>query len=107
MPKLKCAPTTARLITVNTKKHGSFELIPNGAASKWVTVPDEVLDEPFVQCLVDAGILIQGAGVAAEKSEREELEALRAECKEKNIRYNGKHKAEKLRELIAIHDLQD
>lgn len=107
MAKLKCSPTCARLIIINTKKHGQYQIIPGGEVSKWVTVHEDVLKEPFVQCLIDNGILIAGAGVAAEKSEQEELQALRAECKEKGIRYNGKNKAEKLRELIAIHDLQE
>lgn len=105
MAKLKCSPTCARLIIINTKEHGQFQITPAGPTSKWVTVPDSVLSDPFVECLVDNGTLIQGAGVAPEKSENEELEALRAECKEKGIRYNGKHKAEKLRELLAAHDL--
>ena len=105
MAKLKCSPTCARLVIVNTKNSGKFEMVPGGTASKWVTVPDSVLDDPFVQCLVDNGTLIQGAGSAPEKSENEEIEALRAECKEKGIRYNGKHKAEKLRELLSAHDL--
>ena len=107
MAKLKCSPTCARLVIVNTAKHGQFQIIPGGATSKWVTVPDEVLKEPFVECLVDNGTLIQGAGNAPEKSENEELEALRLECKERGIRYNGKHKVEKLRELIAIDDLKE
>lgn len=107
MAKLKCSPTCARLIIVNTVKDGQFQMIPGGSLSKWVTVPDNVLDMPFVQCLVEEGVLIAGAGSAAEKSEAEEIEALRAECKEKGIRYNGKHKAEKLRELISIHELKD
>ena len=107
MAKLKASPTCARLIIINTVKHGQFQIVPGGKLSKWVTVPDEVLKEPFVECLVDKGDLIQGAGSAPEKSENEELEALRATCKERGIRYNGKHKAEKLRELIAADDLKD
>lgn len=106
MAKIKCSPTCARLIVINHKKQ-TFSVVPGGKLSKWITVPEEVLSMPFVESLVDNGVLIAGTGVAAEKTEQEELDILRAQCKELGIRYNGKHKVEKLKELLEEHALNE
>lgn len=106
MAKLKASSTCRRPIHITYGKE-TYTIVPGGKASAFVTVPDEVLNLPFVESRIDDGELVVGRSSAEDKTEQSELEELRQKCKDLGIRYNGKHKAETLRELIEMKEGDD
>lgn len=88
MAKIKASPTAARMITIN---HGTekFDIIPNGKDSKFVEVPDEVLNQRFVELLVDSGdIIVQQSAKKAETEDK--ITDLRKEAQELGIHFDGR-----------------
>lgn len=98
MAKLKTAPHTARLITLNHADGRTFEIIPNGDGSVFVDVPNDLVKTKFVKNLIDAGILIKGDGDDSEVDE--EMTRLLEEAARYDIKVDKRWKAERIQQEI-------
>lgn len=97
MAKLKAGAQTARLITVNHEGE-SYEIVPGGAGSVAVDVPNSIAKSPFVKALVEDGSLILSD--VTEDEPEDDLDALREEAEKLGIKVDKRWKAERIQQEI-------
>lgn len=100
MAKVKAAPLTARLITLNDVDGKAYDVVPGGPDSVEVEIPDRVAKSNFAQALVNEGqIIITDVG-EDETEEDDERAALRAQAEELGIKVDKRWKADRLQSEI-------
>lgn len=97
MAKLKAGVQTARLITVNHEGE-SYEIVPGGAGSVAVDVPNSIAKSSFVKALVEDGSLILSD--VTEDEPEDDLDALREEAEKLGIKVDKRWKAERIQQEI-------
>lgn len=92
MAKVKAAPQTARLITINNTDGKSYDVVPGGDGSVEVVIPNRLAHGAFVQVLIKQGDLIL--------TEDGDIEDLRAQAEELGIQVDKRWKASRLQQEI-------
>ncbi len=98
MVQIKAGAQTARLITINHDGK-SYEIVPGGAGSVPVEIPNAAAKLPFVKALVDSGDLVMG-DVAEEDEPDDKLQTLRKEAEALGVKFDGRTGAETLQKKI-------
>lgn len=99
MAKVKAAPQTARLITINDTDDKSYDVVPGGDGSVDVEIPNRLAHSPFVQALAKEGHVVL-SDVGEDESEDADIDELRAQAEALGIKVNKRWKAEKLQVAI-------
>lgn len=95
MAKVKAAPQTARLITINDTDGKAYEILP-GADAAEVEIPNRLANSPFVQALAKEGqVVLSDVG----EDEAEDAD-LYAEAEELGIQVDKRWKASRLQQEI-------
>lgn len=98
MVQIKAGAQTARLITINHDGK-SYEIVPGGAGSVPVEIPNAAAKLPFVKALVDSGDLVMG-DVTEEDEADDKLQTLRKEAEALGVKFDGRTGAETLQKKI-------
>lgn len=100
MAKVKAAPNTARLITINDTDGKSYDIIPGGEGE--VVIPNRLAKGPFVQGLVKSGDLIvtEVGDDEPETGDDAIVEELRAQAEELGVKVDKRWKAERIQQEI-------
>lgn len=96
MAKVKAAPQTARLITVNDMDGTAYDILPGGDE---VEIPNRLSHSPFVQALAKEGHVIL-SDVGEDESEDADIDELRAQAEELGIQVDKRWKASRLQQEI-------
>lgn len=96
MAKVKAAPTTARLITLNDTDGQAYDIVPNGPDSAEVEIPNRLANSPFAKALAKDGHIIL-SDVGEDESDEDEL---RAEAEELGVKVDRRWKADRLQQEI-------
>lgn len=103
MAKVKAAPQTARLITINDTDGTAYNIIPAGDE---VEIPNRLAKGPFVQALAKENYIVltdvdeDEAEEDAQNGDDEELAALRAQAEELGIEVDKRWKVKRLQAEI-------
>lgn len=102
MAKVKAAPNTARLITINDTDGKSYDIIPGGDGATEVVIPNRLAKGPFVQGLVKSGELIvtEVGDDEPETGDDAVVEGLRAQAEELGVKVDKRWKAERIQQEI-------
>lgn len=93
MAKVKLAPQTARLITLNDTDGKAYDVVPGGAE---VEIPNRLANSPFVQALAKEGqVVLSDVG----EDEAEDAD-LYSEAEELGIQVDKRWKASRLQQEI-------
>ncbi len=104
MAKVKAAPNTARLITLNDVDGKTYDVVPNGPDSAEVEIPNRLAHSEFAQALAKDGHIILSDVGDAESDDDD----LRAEAEELGIKVDKRWKADRLQqEIDAARAKQD
>lgn len=96
MAKVKAAPQTARLITINDMDGTAYDILPGGDE---VEIPNRLAHSPFVQALAKEGhVILSDAG--EDEPEDADIDELRAQAEALGIKVDKRWKAEKLQAAI-------
>lgn len=96
MAKVKAAPQTARLITINDTDGKAYDIVPNGAGSVDVEIPNRLAHSPFVQALAKEGHVVL-SDVGGDEPEDADLYA---EAEELGIKVDKRWKTERIQQEI-------
>lgn len=96
MAKVKAAPQTARLITINDMDGTAYDILPGGDG---VEIPNRLAHSPFVQALAKEGHVIL-SDVGEDEPEDADIDELRAQAEALGIKVDKRWKAEKLQAVI-------
>lgn len=96
MAKVKAAPQTARLITINDTDGTAYDILPGGDD---VEIPNRLAHSPFVQALAKEGHVIL-SDVGEDEPEDADIDELRAQAEALGIKVDKRWKAEKLQAAI-------
>ena len=96
MAKVKAAPQTARLITINDMDGTAYDILPGGDE---VEIPNRLAHLPFVQALAKEGHVIL-SDVGEDEPEDADIDELRAQAEALGIKVDKRWKAEKLQAAI-------
>lgn len=96
MAKVKAAPQTARLITINDMDGTAYDILPGGDE---VEIPNRLAHSPFVQALAKEGHVVL-SDVGEDESEDVDIDELRAQAEALGIKVDKRWKAEKLQAAI-------
>lgn len=99
MAKVKAAPQTARLITINDTDGKSYDVVPGGDGSVDVEIPNRLAHSAFVQVLAKEGHVVL-SDVGEDESEDADIDELRAQAEALGIKVDKRWKAEKLQAAI-------
>lgn len=94
MALVKTGTQTARLITINYED-SSYNIIPSGKDSEFVEIPDELLDLPFVDALIEDGTLVAKRGQLSKVGES--IDDLRAEAESLGVVVDKRWKVGRLK----------
>ena len=94
MALIKTGTQTARLVTINYED-SSYDIIPGGKDSEFVEVPDELLDLPFVDALIEDGTLVAKRGQLSKVGES--IDDLRAEAESLGVAVDKRWKVGRLK----------
>lgn len=93
MAKVKAAPQTARLITINDMDGTAYDILPGGDE---VEIPNRLAHSPFVQALAKEGhVVLSDVG-----EDEPEDGGLHAEAEELGIKVDKRWKAERIQQEI-------
>ena len=95
MALIKTGDQTARLVTINYGDK-SYNIIPGGKDREFTEVPDDVLDLPFVNSLLESGALIARKGTLSNQ-DGESLEDLQARAEALGIKVDKRWKIGRLK----------
>lgn len=96
MAKVKAAPQTARLITINDTDGTAYDILPGGADAAEVEIPNRLAHSPFVQALAKEGhVVLSDVG-----EDEPEDGGLHAEAEELGIKVDKRWKAERIQQEI-------
>lgn len=98
MAQVKAGAQTARLITINHDGK-SYDIVPGGAGSVAVQIPDSAAKIVFVKALVDSGDLIL-TDVGEDEADDGDIDALRAQADALGIEYDKRWGVKKLQSAI-------
>ena len=96
MAKVKAAPQTARLITINDTDGTAYDILPAGDE---VEIPNRLAKGPFVQALAKEGHIVL-TDVGEDEKEDGDIEDLRAQAEELGIQVDKRWKASRLQQEI-------
>lgn len=96
MAKVKAAPQTARLITINDMDGTTYDILPGGDE---VEIPNRLAHSPFVQALAKEGHVVL-SDVGEDEAEDANIDELRAQAEALGIKVDKRWKAEKLQAAI-------
>lgn len=99
MVQIKAGAQTARLITINHNGK-SFDIVPGGAGSVPVEIPNAAAKLPFVKALVESGELVMGDMTEDEDEVDDKLQTLRKEAEALGVKFDGRTGAETLQKKI-------
>lgn len=101
MAKVKAAPQTARLITINDTDGKAYDIIPGGEGE--VVIPNRLAHGAFVQALIKQGDLIvtEIGDDEPETGDDAVVEELRAQAEELGVKVDKRWKAERIQQEIA------
>lgn len=98
MAKVKAAPRTARLITLNDTDGKSYDILPGGDESVEVEIPNRLAHSPFAQALAKEGhIILSDVG---EDEDEADIDELRAQAEELGIEVDNRWKEARLQKEI-------
>lgn len=98
MAKVKAAPNTARLITLNDTDGQAYDIVPGGADSAEVEIPNRLAHSTFAQALAKDGHIILSD--VTEDEPEDDLDALREEAEKLGIKVDKRWKAERIQQEI-------
>lgn len=96
MAKVKAAPQTARLITINDMDGTAYDILPGGDE---VEIPNRLAHSAFAQALAKEGHVVL-SDVGEDESEDADIDELRAQAEALGIKVDKRWKAEKLQAAI-------
>lgn len=96
MAKVKAAPQTARLITINDMDGTAYDILPSGDE---VEIPNRLAHSAFAQALAKEGHVVL-SDVGEDESEDADIDELRAQAEALGIKVDKRWKAEKLQAAI-------
>ena len=96
MAKVKAAPQTARLITINDTDGTAYDILPAGDE---VEIPNRLAKGSFVQALAKEGHIVL-TDVGEDESEDADIDELRAQAEELGIQVDKRWKASRLQAEI-------
>ncbi len=96
MAKVKSGPQTARLITLNDTDGTAYDIVPGGADSVDVEIPNRLAHLPFVQELAKEGQII----LSDVEPEDDGLDDLRAEAESLGVKVDKRWKEERIQQEI-------
>lgn len=96
MAKVKAAPQTARLITINDMDGTAYDILPGGDE---VEIPNRLVRGAFAQALAKEGHIVL-TDVGEDESEDADIDELRAQAEALGIKVDKRWKAEKLQAAI-------
>lgn len=96
MAKVKAAPQTARLITINDMDGTAYDILPGGDE---VEIPNRLAHSAFAQALAKEGHIVL-TDVGEDESEDADIDELRAQAEALGIKVDKRWKAEKLQAAI-------
>lgn len=106
MAKVKAAPQTARLITINDTDGTAYDILPGGDE---VEIPNRLAHGAFAQALAKEGHVVLSSvdedepEEDAQNGDDEELAALRAQAEELSIEVDKRWKVKRLQaEIDAV-----
>lgn len=97
MAKVKAAPQTARLITINDMDGTAYDILPGGDG---VEIPNRLAHGAFAQALAKEGHIVLTDVGEDEQEEDVDIDELRAQAEALGIKVDKRWKAEKLQAAI-------
>lgn len=96
MAKVKAAPQTARLITINDMDGTAYDILPGGDE---VEIPNHLARGAFAQALAKEGHILL-TEVGEDEPEDDDIDELRAQAEELGIQVDKRWKAARLQQEI-------
>ena len=96
MAKVKAAPQTARLITINDMDGTAYDILPGGDE---VEIPNRLAHGAFAQALAKEGHILL-TEVGEDEQEDSDIDELRAQAEELGIQVDKRWKAARLQQEI-------
>lgn len=96
MAKVKAAPQTARLITINDMDGTAYDILPGGDE---VEIPNRLARGAFAQALVKENHIVL-TDVGEDESEDADIDELRAQAEELGIQVDKRWKVSRLQAEI-------
>lgn len=96
MAKVKAAPQTARLITINDMDGTAYDILPGGDE---VEIPNRLAHGAFAQALAKEGHILL-TEVGEDEQEDGDIDELRAQAEELGIQVDKRWKAARLQQEI-------
>jgi len=99
MAKVKAAPQTARLITLNDTDGKAYDVVPGGQDSAEIEIPNRLARSQFAQALAKDGHIVL-SDVGEEEDDEADIDELRAQAEELGIDVDKRWKEARLQQEI-------